>query len=97
MTTKVEANNFAFIDSQNLNLGTDWKLDYKRFRVYLQEKYLVTSDGDFAPLVEHLLKRGKLYRILSLKHRTCSWLLRKYAKNKIDYLENVKVKLKKHP
>ncbi len=35
-------NNFAFIDSQNLNLGLQklgWKLDYKKFRVYLREKY----------------------------------------------------------
>ena len=37
-------NNFAFIDSQNLNLGIQklgWKLDYKRFRIYLREKYSV--------------------------------------------------------
>ena len=36
------ANNFAFIDSQNLNLGIQklgWKLDYRKFRVYLAEKY----------------------------------------------------------
>ena len=35
-------NNFAFIDSQNLNLGIQtmgWKLDFQRFFVYLQEKY----------------------------------------------------------
>lgn len=34
--------NYAFIDGQNLNLGIQslgWKLDYKRFRVYLKEKY----------------------------------------------------------
>lgn len=34
--------NYAFIDSQNLNLGIQslgWKLDYKRFRIYLREKY----------------------------------------------------------
>jgi len=34
--------NYAFIDSQNLNLGIKslgWKLDYKKFRVYLKEKY----------------------------------------------------------
>jgi len=34
-------NNYAFIDSQNLNLGIQklgWKLDYKKFRVYLKEK-----------------------------------------------------------
>lgn len=45
---------YAFIDSQNLNLGVrnsvkrkrktvyrGWKLDFKRFRVYLKEKYKV--------------------------------------------------------
>jgi len=34
--------NFAFIDSQNLNLGVrslGWKLDYKKFRLYLKNKY----------------------------------------------------------
>ena len=39
-------NNFAFIDSQNLNLGIrdlGWKLDFKKFRVYLKEKYSVTK------------------------------------------------------
>lgn len=33
---------YAFIDSQNLNLGIrelGWRLDYARFRVYLREKY----------------------------------------------------------
>ena len=35
-------NNFAFIDGQNLNLSIrrmEWKLDFRRFRVYLKEKY----------------------------------------------------------
>ena len=35
-------NNYAFIDSQNLYLAIrdlGWKLDYKKFRVYLAEKY----------------------------------------------------------
>lgn len=39
-------NNFAFIDSQNLNLGIrdlGWKLDFQKFRVYLKEKYSVTK------------------------------------------------------
>jgi uncharacterized LabA/DUF88 family protein len=34
--------NYAFIDSQNLNLGVKnlgWRLDFKKFRVYLAEKY----------------------------------------------------------
>jgi uncharacterized LabA/DUF88 family protein len=38
--------NFAFIDSQNLNLSTlnqGWKLDFKRFRIYLKDKFNVTN------------------------------------------------------
>lgn len=38
-------NNFAFIDSQNLNLGIKnlgWLLDFKKFRFYLREKYGVS-------------------------------------------------------
>ena len=43
---KKEAKNYAFIDGQNLYLGIrelGWKLDYKRFRVYLKEKYGVAK------------------------------------------------------
>lgn len=50
-------NNYAFIDSQNLNLGIStnlfddkniliyygWKLDYKRFRIYLRDKYDISK------------------------------------------------------
>jgi uncharacterized LabA/DUF88 family protein len=39
-------NNYAFIDSQNLNLAIrdqGWKLDYSRFRRYLADKYHVTK------------------------------------------------------
>jgi len=39
-------NNFAFIDSQNLNLGIQklgWNLDFQKFRIYLAEKYGVTT------------------------------------------------------
>jgi uncharacterized LabA/DUF88 family protein len=37
---------FAFIDSQNLNLGTQrmgWKLDWRKFRQFLKDKYGVTQ------------------------------------------------------
>lgn len=36
--------NYAFIDSQNLNLGIrsqGWKLDFARFRTYLRDKYSI--------------------------------------------------------
>lgn len=38
--------NFAFIDSQNLNLGVQkagWKLDWKKFREYLRTQHNVTT------------------------------------------------------
>ena len=37
-----QQNNYAFIDSQNLNLSIrdqDWSLDFRKFRRYLQDKY----------------------------------------------------------
>ncbi len=151
-------NNYAFIDSQNVNLGIQsmgWKLDWKKFRVYLKEKYnvstaylfigylpenkalysslqksgyvlifkpvlpgevkgnidadlvlqamidypkydkavIVTSDGDFYSLVKYLYEQSKLERVLSPYVRTCSWLLRKSAKEKIVFMDNLRTKL----
>lgn len=40
------AKTFAFIDSQNLNLGVrsqGWKLDWRKFRQYLRNKYGATK------------------------------------------------------
>lgn len=48
------ANNFAFIDSQNLNLGLrslGWVIDYQRLRLYLRNKYDVTQAYMFIGLV----------------------------------------------
>ncbi len=154
-------NNYAFIDSQNLNLGVQslvWKLSYKRFRTYLKEKYnvlvaylfigyvqdnqdlysflqgvgyvlifkptlpdkdgevkgnvdadlvlqamidynkydkaiIVTSDGDFYSLVKYLYKNNKLERVISPYVKTCSVLLKKTAKEKIVFMENLRKKL----
>lgn len=46
--------NYAFIDSQNLNLGVQsqgWKLDMKKFRLYLKNKYRVEKAYLFIGLV----------------------------------------------
>ena len=43
---KKPQNNYAFIDSQNLNLSIrsqGWILDFRRFRQYLHDKYGVTK------------------------------------------------------
>lgn len=46
---------YAFIDSQNLNLGVKsqgWKLDFARFRIFLKEKYHVEKAFLFIGYVE---------------------------------------------
>jgi len=65
---------YAFIDSQNLNLGTSkdifrgrkkiytgWKLDYKRFRRYLADKFRVTKVFLF---IGYIKQNQKLYNKL---------------------------------
>ena len=154
-------NNYAFIDSQNLNLGIQslgWNLDFQKFRVYLQEKYgvataylfigylqenqdlyaslqkygyilifkpvlpdkngnvkgnvdadlvlqamieypnydqalIVSSDGDFYSLVKYLYERGKLKAVMSPYVKTCSMLLKRSAKEKIIFMDNLMRKL----
>ena len=47
-------NNFAFIDSTNLYLAIKqqgWSIDYKRFRVYLKDKYSVSKAYMFVGFV----------------------------------------------
>ncbi len=156
-------NNYAFIDSQNLNLGIreqGWKIDFARFRKYLQENYavvraflfigfvpenqrlytalqadgyilvfkptlilpggrvkgnvdaemvlhamieyenydkavIVTGDGDFAGLVDYLMKKDKLLRLLIPDRKNYSSLLAR-LKPKIVFLNDLKEKLQFH-
>ena len=56
--------NFAFIDSQNLNLGIrsqGWKLDYRKFRLYLTNKYNVREAFLF---IGWLVSNERLYASL---------------------------------
>ena len=155
-------NNYAFIDSQNLNLGIrklKWKLNFGKFRIYLKEKYgvtrayifigympenqdmysslqnygyvlifkpilrnkegivkgnidadlvlramidykkyhkavIVTSDGDFYSLVKYLYDKNKLEKVLSPARRNCSILLKRTAKEKIVFMNNLEQRLK---
>jgi len=62
--------NYAFIDSQNLNLGTQkmgWKMDWRKFRRWLDEKYNVTKAymfigyvPEFEEMYEQLHESGYL-------------------------------------
>ncbi|MBM3257716.1 MAG: NYN domain-containing protein [Candidatus Nealsonbacteria bacterium] len=158
-----KSNNYAFIDSNNLNLGIKslgWELGFKRFRVYLREKYnvsvaylfigyipenqdlysslqkdgyilkfkpvitnkegfhkgnidadlvlqtmvdfyennfekaiIVTSDGDFYSLIKFLYERNKLKLVMSPYFEKCSSLLKKVAKEKLVFMNNLRNKL----
>jgi hypothetical protein len=53
--------NYAFIDSQNLNLGVrsmGWVLDFKKFRIYLKNKYNIQKAFLF---IGYLSGNEKLY------------------------------------
>lgn len=54
---------------------------------------IVTSDGDFYPLVEYLIKKDKLTSVLSPHIKTCSKLLKETAHPKIDYLFSLRSKI----
>ncbi|HNV97322.1 MAG TPA: NYN domain-containing protein [bacterium] len=171
-------NNYAFIDSQNLNLGlskdiynnntkiySGWKLDNKRFRVYLKDKYkiekafvfigyksgnqemytklqefgyicifkpvlefkdgtvkgnvdaelvlhamiefnnynkavIVSGDGDFHCLIEHLINKDKLLKVLAPNKLKYSSLLDKLSTPEndiLDFISPLKNKLEYRP
>jgi uncharacterized LabA/DUF88 family protein len=54
---------------------------------------IVTSDGDFYSLVKHLYKNNKLRCVVSPYVKTCSTLLKKEAKEKIVFMDNLRKKL----
>ena len=61
---KGNGNNYAFVDSQNLNLGVradGWVLDFARFRAYLRDKYGVTKAYLF---IGHVSGNEWLYKTL---------------------------------
>lgn len=154
-------NNFAFIDIQNVHRGIErlgWKIDWKRFRIYLKEKYSITvayvfigyipynarlyaslqragfilvfkpvlhgnqgeikgnvdsdlvlramieyesysqavvisSDGDYYSLVQHLYASNKLACVMSPNRKECSLLLKKTAKERIVFIDTLRHKI----
>src|SRR6266568_8186907 len=80
--------NYAFIDSQNLNLGVrslGWHMDYKKFRLYLKNKYGVDRALMFIGLVGN---NQKLYTEL----QAAGFIL--VFKPTVQYFENGKKTVK---
>lgn len=66
---KAALRNIAYIDGQNLHMGTassrpSWKIDLKRFRVYLSEKYNVERAYYYLGYVQDGAKYEKLYETI---------------------------------
>lgn len=54
---------------------------------------IVSSDGDFYSLVKFLSENNKLEAVMSPYVKTCSALLKKSAKEKIVFMDNLRKKL----
>jgi hypothetical protein len=84
-------NNYAFIDAQNVHLGIKslgWKMDWKRFRIYLKDKYNVSKAYMFLGFIPSnqelysslqesgfiLIFKPLVFR-LKLKKRSTTWIL----------------------
>jgi uncharacterized LabA/DUF88 family protein len=79
---------YAFIDSQNLNLGVQsqgWQIDYKKFRLYLRNKYGVKNAYIFIGFV---LGNEDLYESL----QKAGYIL--VFKPTVQYFENGKSTVK---
>lgn len=77
--------NYAFIDSQNVNLGIQelrWKLDWRKFRVYLKEKYSVETAYMFIGYIE---ENQDLY--LSLQKKGYILIFKEILKNKDGFVK----------
>ncbi len=153
--------NYAFIDSQNLNLSIKsqgWKLDFKKFRIYLKDRFsvekaflfigymkgneslytylqsvgyilifkpilevngkikgnvdaelvlhsmieyesydkaiIVSGDGDFYCLIEHLIKKSKLERLVAPSRKGLSSFYNKEEIKKLTtHLDGARTKI----
>ncbi|OHA24440.1 MAG: hypothetical protein A3D52_02910 [Candidatus Taylorbacteria bacterium RIFCSPHIGHO2_02_FULL_44_36] len=68
---KKEQNNYAFIDSQNVHKGIQslgWKLDWKKLRIYLKDKYHISNAFLFLGFIPD---NQKLYEYL----QKCGYIL----------------------
>lgn len=60
---------------------------------HFDKAIIVTSDGDFYSLVNFLYQRGRLGVVISPYKQTCSTLLKKTARERIVFMDNLEHKL----
>lgn len=64
-------------------------IDYDNY----DKAVIISSDGDFACLVDYLSEKDKLARVLSPHRLNCSVLLRKAAGSNIAFMDDLREKL----
>ncbi len=64
-------------------------IDYQNY----DRAVIVTSDRDFYSLAKYLYEHNKLEKVISPYTKTCSVLLKKSAKEKIVFMDNLRGKL----
>ena len=85
---KKKENNYAFIDSQNLNLGVKsqgWNLNFARFRRFLKDKYKVNKAYLF---IGYVFDNQALYTELQIAGYICVF------KPTLEIKEKGKIKIK---
>lgn len=65
-------------------------IDYDKYK----KAIIVSGDGDFYSLIRYLYNKNKLLRVIAPNRKGSSVLLRKEAKEKILFLDDLKAKLK---
>ena len=75
------------------NVDADLVLRAALLREEYREAVIVTSDGDFYSLVQHLYEHDKLKTVLSPDIENCSTLLKRAAREKIRFMDNLRLKL----
>lgn len=71
------------------NLVLQAMIDFAKY----EKAVIVTSDGDFYCLIDHLIENKKLEKVISSHIKNCSSLLKKSAKGKIVYMDSLRKKL----
>ncbi len=83
---EVATNEGAIKGNVDVNLTLQSMVDYCRY----DKAVLVTSDGDYACLVEYLHNQGKLECLIACSRGGCSYLLRKlHDRIRIFYLDDI--------
>ena len=77
------------------NVDVDLTLNTVSLMNTYDHALLITSDGDFASLVQHLQTAGKLLGVMSPRHEKCSLLLRQAAGATMRYLTPIRHKIER--